>query len=76
MPEVAVILGSGLGKFANEIEIVDTISYNDIEGYPMQDVVLPTRLMGMMGAKKILLTNKGVYYGSEKNIRLCRPHIT
>ena len=23
----------------------------------MQDVVLPTRLMGMMGAKKILLTN-------------------
>ncbi len=27
------------------------------EGYPMQDVVLPTRLMGMMGAKKILLTN-------------------
>ena len=27
------------------------------EGYPMQDVVLPTRLMGMMGAKKLLLTN-------------------
>ena len=27
------------------------------EGYPMQDVVLPTRLMGMLGAKKILLTN-------------------
>lgn len=91
-PEVAVILGSGLGDFANEIKIVDTISYNDIEGfpvstvkghagkfvfgyvqdtpvvimqgrvhyyegYPMTDVVLPTRLMGMMGAKKLLLTN-------------------
>lgn len=91
-PEVAVILGSGLGDFANEIKIVDTISYNDIEGfpvstvkghagkfvfgyvqdtpvvimqgrvhyyegYPMSDVVLPTRLMGMMGAKKLLLTN-------------------
>ena len=27
------------------------------EGYSMQDVVLPTRLMGMMGAKKVLLTN-------------------
>lgn len=27
------------------------------EGYDMTDVVLPTRLMGMMGAKKILLTN-------------------
>ena len=29
----------------------------DYEGYPMSEVVLPTRLMGMLGAKKILLTN-------------------
>ncbi len=91
-PEVALILGSGLGEFANDIEIVDTINYTDIEGFPvstvkghagrfvfgyvgntpvvimqgrvhyyegysMADVVLPTRLMGMLGAKKILLTN-------------------
>lgn len=91
-PEVALILGSGLGDYADEIEIVDTVSYNDIEGfpvstvtghkgrfvfgyvgkvpvvimqgrvhyyegYPMSDVVLPTRLMGLMGAKKLLLTN-------------------
>ena len=27
------------------------------EGYLMTDVVLPTRLMGMMGAKKLFLTN-------------------
>lgn len=27
------------------------------EGYPMSDVVLPTRLMGMMGAKALFLTN-------------------
>lgn len=91
-PEVALILGSGLGGFADEIRIVDTIEYTEIEGFPvstvkghkgrfvfgyveetpvvimqgrvhyyegysMADVVLPTRLMGMMGAKKILLTN-------------------
>lgn len=91
-PEVALILGSGLGDFADEIKIVDTIEYTNIEGFPvstvkghkgrfvfgyveetpvvimqgrvhyyegyqMADVVLPTRLMGMMGAKKILLTN-------------------
>ena len=91
-PEVALILGSGLGDYADEIKIVDTISYNDIkgfpvstvkghkgrfvfgyvgetpvvimqgrvhyyEGYPMSDVVLPTRLMGLMGAKKLMLTN-------------------
>lgn len=27
------------------------------EGYQITDVVLPTRLMGMMGAKKLILTN-------------------
>ncbi len=27
------------------------------EGYAMEDVVLPTRLMGMLGAKKLLVTN-------------------
>ena len=91
-PEVAQILGSGLGDFADGIQIEQTIDYTDIEGFPvstvkghkgrfvfgyvektpvvimqgrvhyyegyaMSDVVLPTRLMGMLGAKKILLTN-------------------
>ena len=91
-PEVALILGSGLGDFADGIKIEQTIDYTEIEGFPvstvkghkgrfvfgyvedtpvvimqgrvhyyegykMSDVVLPTRLMGMLGAKKILLTN-------------------
>ena len=82
-PEVALILGSGLGDYADEIQVVQTIDYSEIqgfptstvpghkgrfvfgyvgkvpvvimqgrvhyyEGYPMQDVVLPTRLMGML----------------------------
>lgn len=91
-PEVALILGSGLGDYADEIQIEQTIAYTEIEGfptstvaghkgrfvfgyvnqvpvvimqgrvhfyegYPMSDVVLPTRLMGMLGAKKLILTN-------------------
>lgn len=91
-PKVALILGSGLGDYAKNIRIVDTIDYHDIEGfpvstvsghagrfifgyvgdvpvvcmqgrvhyyegYPMTDVVLPTRLMGMLGAKVLFLTN-------------------
>lgn len=91
-PEIALVLGSGLGDFAERIQIEQIIKYTDIEGFPvstvkghkgrfvfgyveetpvvimqgrvhyyegydMTDVVLPTRLMGMMGAKKILLTN-------------------
>ena len=91
-PEVAVVLGSGLGEFADQIQIEATIDYSEIEGFPvstvvghkgrfvfgyvektpvvimqgrvhyyegyaMTDVVLPIRLMRMMGAEKLLLTN-------------------
>ena len=92
VPETALILGSGLGDYAESIDIKDSVEYSDIEGFPvstvkghkgrfvfgyvknkpvvimqgrvhfyegydMSDVVLPTRLMGMLGAKKIILTN-------------------
>ena len=92
VPEAALILGSGLGDYADDLKIEASINYADIEGFPvstvkghkgrfvfahvegvpmvimqgrvhyyegykMSDVVLPTRLMGMLGAKKILLTN-------------------
>lgn len=92
VPRVALVLGSGLGDFANNIKVVDSISYNDIEGFPVStvpghkgqfifgyvedvpvvcmqgrvhyyegyditDVVLPTRLMKMMGAEILFLTN-------------------
>lgn len=91
-PEVALILGSGLGDYADSINIHSILDYNDIEGfpvstvkghkgrfvfgyigdvpvvimqgrvhyyegYPITDVVLPTRLMKMMGAKVLFLTN-------------------
>ena len=92
VPKVALVLGSGLGDYANHMEIEATLSYKDIEGfpvstaeghvgryvfgyvkgvpvvcmqgrvhyyegYPMTDVVLPTRLMKLMGAKVLFLTN-------------------
>ncbi len=91
-PEIALILGSGLGDYADEIQIEQTVEYTQIEGfptstvaghkgrfvfgyvndvpvvimqgrvhyyegYPMTDVVLPARLMGLLGAKKLILTN-------------------
>ena len=91
-PQVALILGSGLGDYAEQIRQVAVLEYDDIpgfpvstvpghkgrfvfgyvgnvpvvimqgrvhyyEGYDMEDVVLPTRLMKMMGAKILFLTN-------------------
>lgn len=92
VPEVAIVLGSGLGDYANDIKVVAEVDYHDIEGfpvstvpghagkfifgyvddvavvcmkgrvhyyegYPISDVVLPTRLMKMLGAKVLFLTN-------------------
>ena len=36
--EVALILGSGLGNFADGIQIEQTIDYTDIEGFPVSTV--------------------------------------
>lgn len=92
VPYLAIVLGSGLGAFADEIDIAAQISYKDIEGFPVstveghkgrfvfgyiegtpvvimqgrvhiyegysaKQVVMPIRLMRMLGAQVLLLTN-------------------
>ena len=98
-PKVALVLGSGLGDYVDKIQVVSTLNYRDIEGFPvatiaghkgrfvfgyvgdvpvvimqgrvhyyegytMQDVVLPVRLMKLMGAEVLFVTNAagGVNY--------------
>lgn len=92
VPDIALILGSGLGDYADTIKQEAVLEYKDIEGFPvstvaghkgrfvfgyvsdvkvvvmqgrvhyyegysMEDVVLPVRLMKLMGAKVLFLTN-------------------
>ncbi|MCI5579460.1 MAG: purine-nucleoside phosphorylase [Oscillospiraceae bacterium] len=91
-PELALVLGSGLGDFCDTMDVKEVLPYSEIEGFPtstvvghkgqfvfgysggvpivamqgrvhfyegysVQDVVLPTRLMHLMGAKTLFLTN-------------------
>ena len=91
-PRIGIVLGSGLGSFAEQAEICEEIPYSEIEGFPvstvaghngrflfgtlegrsvvfmqgrihyyegydMTDVVLPVRLLGMLGVKTMILTN-------------------
>ena len=37
-PSVALILGSGLGALADEIDVKAVLNYSDIEGFPMSTV--------------------------------------
>lgn len=92
VPEVAIVLGSGLGDYAEEIRVEYELPYGEIEhfpvstvpghagkfifgyideipvacmkgrvhyyeGYPVSDVVLPVRLLRLMGAQTLFLTN-------------------
>ena len=92
VPEVALILGSGLGEYAKNMDVKAEIPYSEIEGFPvstvaghdgrflfgyvgkvpmvimkgrvhyyegydMEEVVMPIRIMGLLGAKKVILTN-------------------
>ncbi len=92
VPKVAIVLGSGLGDYAESIRVEYELPYSEIEGfpvstvpghagrfifghieevpvacmkgrvhyyegYPVSDVVLPIRLLKLMGAEILFLTN-------------------
>ncbi|MCI8556777.1 MAG: purine-nucleoside phosphorylase [Lachnospiraceae bacterium] len=114
VPKVALVLGSGLGDFADTIRQEAVLDYGDIEGfpqstveghqgrfifgyvkdvpvvcmqgrvhyyegYPMNDVVLPVRLMKLMGAEILFLTNAagGVNLDYRPgDLMLIRDHIS
>jgi purine-nucleoside phosphorylase len=89
---VALVLGSGLGAFADELEDAQAIPYSEIpgfarstveghagrlvvgkaggttvaamqgrfhfyEGYTLEEVTFPIRVLGLLGAKSLVLTN-------------------
>ena len=92
VPQVGIILGSGLGNFSDEVDVEKEISYDEIphfpvstveghkgklifgnlsgkkvvcmagrfhfyEGYDAEQVVLPIRIMKLLGIKALLLSN-------------------
>ncbi len=92
LPQIGIILGTGLGGLVNEIEIIDTIPYQTIpnfpvstveshagklifgklsgkyvmamqgrfhfyEGYSLQQVTFPVRVMKALGVKTLIVSN-------------------
>lgn len=114
VPDVALVLGSGLGDYANDIKVECEVDYSDIkgfpvstvpghagkfifgyvgdvkvvcmkgrvhyyEGYPISDVVLPTRLMKLMGARVLFVTNASGGINSDfgaGDFMLIKDHIS
>ena len=112
-PEIALVLGSGLGYFADSLEEACIIPYGEIphfvkttapdhsgnlvigkvsgktllcmqgrfhfyEGYTMQEITYPVRVMQGLGMKKLILTNAAGGMGEgfrEGDLMLISDHI-
>lgn len=114
VPRAALVLGSGLGGFAEKIRVEAQVGYGELEGfpvstvpghrgqylfgyvedtpvavmqgrvhyyegYPMEDVVLPVRVLGALGAREVFLTNAAGGIGPQLHpgsLMLITDHIT
>src|SRR6266702_2287135 len=111
--EIVIVLGSGLGAFADELQDAVKILYEEIphfarstveghtgqlvlgeiegkpiavqqgrfhyyEGYDMSQVIFPMRAFGVMGVKKVILTNAAGSLSTEMtpgSLMLINDHI-
>ena len=64
VPQVAIILGSGLGKLAESVEDATTISYHDIPHFPVSTVEghAGNLICGRLGGKDVLLMSARFHY--------------
>ncbi len=55
-PEIAIVLGTGLGGLANEIDVEASVSYAEIPGFPLSTVESHAGrlLIGTLGGKKVV----------------------
>ncbi len=63
-PEVGIILGTGLGGLVNEIEIIDSIPYNEIPNFPVSTVDghAGRLIYGKLGNKDVLAMQGRFHY--------------
>ncbi|UXP32527.1 purine-nucleoside phosphorylase [Reichenbachiella agarivorans] len=66
VPDYGIILGTGLGALVDEMEIVQTINYEEIPHFPLSTVEFHTGqlIFGFLGGKKVV-TMKGRFHYYE-----------
>ncbi|MBT3300341.1 MAG: purine-nucleoside phosphorylase [Candidatus Marinimicrobia bacterium] len=70
IPEIAVVLGSGLGSFANRLNNKTTIPYEAIPNYPQTSIIGHSGqfIFGTIGGKKVLAAQGRFHYYEGHNL--------
>ncbi len=70
-PEIGIILGTGLGGLVKEIEIIESIPYETIPGFPVSTVQghAGRLIFGILGGKKILAMQGRFHYYEGYNMK-------
>ena len=63
-PQVGIILGSGLGGLADNIQVVAQLDYKDIPGFPVSTVAghAGRLIFGMLGGKRVVAMQGRFHY--------------
>lgn len=63
-PEVGIILGSGLGRLVDDIEVKKTIPYRDIPGFPVSTALghKGNFIVGTLGGKTVIAMQGRIHY--------------
>jgi purine-nucleoside phosphorylase len=63
-PSIGIILGTGLGGLVKEINVIDTISYEDIPNFPVSTVESHSGklIFGELGGKKVVAMQGRFHY--------------
>lgn len=63
-PDFAIVLGSGLGKLQDEVEIIHSLEYKDIPNFPQTTVVGHggKLIYGILEGKKVLIMSGRFHY--------------
>lgn len=75
--DIAIVLGSGLGDFANEIEVIDAVPYAEIPNFPVSEVPghAGRLVYGVVQGRKVLAMQGRFHYYEGYTMQECTIHV-
>ena len=76
-PQVGIILGTGLGDFAESIEVKHSLDYHDIPGFPVSTVQghKGRLIFGLIEGRRVVAMQGRFHYYEEIGRASCRERV-